>query len=237
MEQMTSDGQIWSGAALDNKLIFEALGAGVEEPHSGATAFAYLWRRFGPPAHGSDEHKNLCCYYLTTNRSDVALSVYPKALPLFYSIGYLLSCALRRELERPEREWGDARFQWWLSLHPEMRTKEKQAISEAYWADMLLPETAERVAEAIGEFPREQDFDSRWVPWCGMPKLAMRINRCLYAAMRELLRPVYVRDVPITIFGRITDEEAEQQSDAPRSKYAGYGVPLAAMDKLIADND
>lgn len=43
----------------------------------GFTAFAYLWRRFGPPWLESDDYKELCQYVLTTPIPSVYLTVYP----------------------------------------------------------------------------------------------------------------------------------------------------------------
>lgn len=63
-----------------------------------------------------------------------------------------------------------------------------------------------------------------------------RIRTAVIAAMREMLRPVYVRDVPINIFGRVTDEYASDWEPAERSKYAGLGVPIEAMDALLASD-
>ena len=44
------------------------------------------------------------------------------------------------------------------------------------------------------------------------------------ACLRDLLRPVFVRDVPITLLGKATTEELDQYDEAPRSRMAGYGV-------------
>ena len=60
-------------------------------------AFAYLWRRFGPPFDGSDPHKELCNYCLTTRMPGVLLYVSPK-LSAEISFGYLLKQKLFRKL-------------------------------------------------------------------------------------------------------------------------------------------
>lgn len=52
-------------------------------------AFAYLWRRFGPPQAGSDPYKDLCYYYLSTAADGVVLMVSPKS-GASYSFGFLL---------------------------------------------------------------------------------------------------------------------------------------------------
>jgi len=52
-------------------------------------AFAYLWRRFGPPIYGSDPYKDLVSYLLTTKMEGVFLSCrcYPTA-HIAFGIGF-----------------------------------------------------------------------------------------------------------------------------------------------------
>lgn len=50
--------------------------------------FAYLFRRFGPPEEGSDPHKEIACWYLTTPDPDVILWVSPRPSGAKYSFGY-----------------------------------------------------------------------------------------------------------------------------------------------------
>lgn len=59
-----------------------------------------------------------------------------------------------------------------------------------------------------------------------------RIETALHAAISELMRPVYVRDVDYNLLGRVTDEYPEWQKSAEHSPQAGYGLggydPVAA---------
>ena len=48
-----------------------------DKPPSGALLFAYLFRRFGYPNCGWDDHKNLVCYALTTPMPGLWLTVTP----------------------------------------------------------------------------------------------------------------------------------------------------------------
>ena len=68
--------------------------------------------------------------------------------------------------------------------------------------------------------------------WREADSLVRRVNEAVLAAMKELLRPVYVRDGALNILGRCADcfDDA-----APQSKYAGYGVPKRAMDAMIKE--
>lgn len=54
-------------------------------------------------------------------------------------------------------------------------------------------------------------------------QLAM-LESAITAAMAELLRPVYIRDVPINIFGVMRD--ADGWEPAERSRHAGRGIPI-----------
>lgn len=46
-------------------------------------------------------------------------------------------------------------------------------------------------------------------------------------------RPVYIRDVPINLFGRCNDSDRP----AEPSKYAGLGVPIEEMDKILKEEE
>lgn len=85
-------------------LIAEALGPGVDDPNSGLLAFAYLWRRFGPPMRGSDAYKDLCAYILTTGDPEVWIWLRVTASELRYSAKALaresISGAIWFEYER-----------------------------------------------------------------------------------------------------------------------------------------
>lgn len=64
--------------------------------------------------------------------------------------------------------------------------------------------------------------------WREAPAPLPRINLALLVAMRELLRPVYVRDAPINILGRC----GVDVDPAAPSRFAGYGVPLGALEHI-----
>jgi hypothetical protein len=145
--------------------------------------FAYLFRRFGYPVWGSDSHKSLVTYMLTTPDTDVILWCKPSHW-LRHSFGFGLSPRLDRES---------------MELCMAYRTVN----------------------------PREQRAD--WEA----TDCYKRIDRAVGAAMAELLRPVFVRDVPFNILGRVSDDDLIMRlKPAEHSPQAGYGLgrydPVAA---------
>ena len=191
-------------------------------------AFAYCWRRFGPPWWGSDEDKDLACYILHTPQPDVLLTLALSASPLPYAVGYLVTQAVMAAWRAPRERW-EAQFEaWWLTTTrptgeaapgaPDLRTQ-----FSPYWAarnDDSIVRDAEAV---IGPYPRH-----------GSPL----VRDALTAALIECLRPVKVRDIAINILGCVPDAAlATDTHDAcPRSVYAGDGIPKAAMDEQCARN-
>ena len=55
-------GDLCDGLAMAERVY----GPAAASPQSGLLAFAYCWRRFGPPWFGSDDHKELVKYILGT---------------------------------------------------------------------------------------------------------------------------------------------------------------------------
>ncbi len=50
------------------------------------------------------------------------------------------------------------------------------------------------------------------------------------AAMRDLLRPVYVRDVPINCYGRVDDDDEQLPEMVEHYHAAGYPIPLVLFE-------
>lgn len=186
-----------------------------EDKNSGLTCMAYLWRRFGPSPWGYDDYKDICVYYLTTPRPDTFLWVRPNGSGLFYATGYLITRELDERLQRP-------RFQWLRKVQAYyLKTGGKK---ENYWDAMMDPAFRRRAHREFGRCP---------VPahkYRQTKGLQRQFNDALLAAMRELLRPVFCRDVSINILGRCDDGGVEA---AKPSGLAGLGVPLAPVRKLL----
>ncbi len=119
--------------------------------------FAYMYRRFGMPEHGSDGYKEIANWYITTPDPNVALCVSPRLSGAEYSFGYAL--------------W-KARFDDWRS--EELKQVAIAALRTAT-DDLLCPvEVRVRYMNAKGEVPDDQivvvDEEVQVVPywkWAG----------------------------------------------------------------------
>jgi hypothetical protein len=181
----------------------------------GDAAFAYLWRRFGPSPHGYDDHKELCCYYLGTPLDGCLLWVSPRGGSV--GTGYLITRDLNDRAERPRTlHW--RKVAAWAREHG----RDPQAV---FWQPKILA----RAEADVGRFPKWDDVRN----WRTCRKVIRDINQALFDALRELLRPVAVRDLAINILGRCKTSCAE----APRSPLTGLGVPLEPMRALLRGED
>jgi hypothetical protein len=126
-------------------------------------AFAYLWRRFGPP-QPSDHHKQLCEYDLTTPDPEVGFWLACNPSTGGMEPGGWLARARVREIMATDRH---ARYDWPL-IDP----------TKGIYGGFAAPEGT----------PTRRALDA------------------IEAGMRDLLRPVFVRDVPINILGPIGDD-------------------------------
>ena len=123
-----------------------------------AAQFLYLFRRFGYPKYGSDPHKDIAVYWLTTPDPHIIMSCCPRA-SIHWSFGYAVSPLLRTYLNETRND-----------IQP-------------------------------------------------------RVHRACCAAMRELLRPVFIRDAPYNILGFVPPDSVWLRwKHAVRSTQAGYGV-------------
>lgn len=214
-------------------LAIEAWGNRCKEKNSALLGFAYLWRRFGPPWHGTDDYKKLVGYDLTTPDEQVFLTLNLGGCGLYLSIGYLAHESIREEVNKPMVEWCRKYDEWWWKQHPEFmdweETDENQRkVSKIYWEERGEDETVKKAIAVIGDSPPRLD-NKKWQEDSGV---VGRVNRALFEALKELDRPVYVRDCAINIFGRCDDSEDAVE----RSPYAGYGIPQEAMDALISND-
>jgi hypothetical protein len=102
---MADDSKVWHAESWDipeDLDLWEIAGGGfvsrsefvteeaVQMP--GPMLFMYLFRRFGPSEWGSDDHKEVACWYLTTPNPDVVLMVSPRPSGGKYSFGYGVNC-------------------------------------------------------------------------------------------------------------------------------------------------
>jgi hypothetical protein len=210
------NGALGSELIRGHDLAVEFLGEGATAIGSDMVAFAYLWRRFGPPWAGGDSHKTLATYYLTTPDPDVFLWL-SLGTSLALSIGYLIERGLDQETRQARAEWW-RNFELWV-----VRRNPDEATQGAWLSDNA------KIAEAkldLGDIPLREPAD-----WRLGSAIRIRVNEALIATLRDLMRPVYIRDVGINILGRKQHEDPIDKAEP--SVYAGYGVPKEAMDKWI----
>lgn len=239
-----------------NELAIEALGSGAEHPDSGIRAFAYLWRRFGPPRLGSDDHKDLAGYTLRTPDPRVFLSLTPSAVALAMDVGYLAHESFREELNRARTEWWD-RFLFRMDIEISARhgiTGDDVELSKQHpnWPAAMAEFEEVRwqphhvriipmipVEDTLVNVPRgrprgknrrKMNFGVRL--WRQGPPPMRQVNEALFAALRDLLRPVNVQGVRFNILGR--DPKTFRGPEAPNSPLAGLGIdhkPLHMLKK------
>lgn len=230
-----------TGAAGDDLvdgrvLALEAWGEAADQDNSSLTAFAYLWRRFGPPWLGSDDCKDLARWVLTTTDQEVWLVMRPGSSGISYGAAYLCTRAIRDENTRPCREWEQAFKEWWCVQQLDVdwnnwdtaSAEKKQATWKRFSDQRCQADVVERAEQVIGPYPPWQSTGD----WRNGSPIMRRVNVALFDAMQELLRPVTIRDQAFNLLGfcEATDE------NAPRSRYAGVGLRSARplLEKLAA---
>lgn len=163
----------------------QALGA---EPEAGAT-FTYCYRRFGPPNCPADSYKETVCYLLATRRSGLVLCVSIRAPGEKVSFGYLLNPldhkearaeCLRRQSVRAKQ------FDAWMRRTGRSAQPDGSASTEDHLA-------------FNSEFPRRDSAKTQGV--------LGEVHRALAAALREMARPVEVRDSLFNVLGPVDSSE------------------------------
>ena len=194
---------------------------------SGLVAFAYCWRRFGPPGWGSDDHKELAQYILCTSHADIFLALGLSASPLCYAVGYLVAKSFEKDWYAPLEQWELDFERWFMTqkLPSTKGTRPKQSFVQRCWEARFNTALVNAAEAAIGVYPHARKRERHPV-----------MQHVLHEALVELLRPVFVRDVAINILGRVADEDLDEREPAPVSDYAGYPVPKDAMDALLEED-
>lgn len=131
------------------------------------SAFAYLYRRFGPPKYSYDSYKHLACYYLSTEKEDLFLRIIPNH-SFCTSIGY---CVPKKEKNK-------------------------------------------RIEQKININSEDSDKYNKW---------NKEIHKYIYDALKELKKPVMVRDVHINFEG-VVDEKMEKYGVANCHETSGLGL-------------
>lgn len=201
----------------------------------------YCWRRFGYPIFGWDEHKELCSWIISTPFSEVFLNVKPSK---YFPFGTLFCSNFSSEYENclfgPRRK-KQKRFGEWAK---KILKQENNPIPF-----VTIFDSDEKLEHAFGKW-YGNDFESfyawntkrnellwkRWsessdpepdylnnlhdfekLPWHNPLRIG---HYAIETAMRDLLRPVYIRDQAININGNYEGDLPE----ADIYEKAGYGI-------------
>lgn len=228
--------------------------------------FAYLFRRFGYPNRGSDPHKDLVSYMLTTTRSDMLLRITPYAggdvsLGFSFYVPDDVSENSRRWIRR-DRDRHQAEFLDWIETEgriPEWADETAEAMVEGGWPieDGTTGWRRMMIGAAMISRPNGGEEDEpgkiRVIEWYRsvradyeaihpVPPLQWRSRdvaawsdddpmkpyaEAMMATLRDLLRPVYVRDVAIGIYGVIDEQHPHALGNVgPAAEEAGVaGMP------------
>lgn len=221
-----------SGAKGDDivdgcKLADEVWGDAADDPDTGPLAFAYLYRRFGPPPFTGDTYKDLACWLLTTPDPDVFLWLTPAGGAVRYAVGYIARKSVGEEARKADREWADRCLMWIAERVAEERpdlvsrgtgTDGLDELAEEGWRiaherawDIDIDGWWMRAAAAVGERPKSDP---------GSSAVHRRVNDALVRAMKSLMRPAYVRDIGLTIVGEVGRVPRPSGWAKPRAKGA-----------------
>lgn len=196
---------------------------------SSATAFFYLWRRFGPPNSGSDDHKELCRYNLGTANRNVILTIAPRSSGIALGVGYLVSpkllAAVREPLDTWHKRWGE----WYV------QEKIGPDTEDARWDARIDEAKRALAAAALGPPPLPPNL-TQVGRWRTADQSVRDANKALFDALRDLLRPVRLHGDAFDLFGpcRFADDI---DHEAPPSPLAGQLVPVAAMNRAVKKRD
>ena len=218
-------------------------------PNAGDT-FIYLFRRFGYPRFGWDGLKHLIQYQITTPMEGVLLIVEPAAAG-GGTFGYMLrediNQACVEEERKPYEDWTERFEAWAMKEHgieiirmfdpdndklnrmwqvwgADKQDRDFASESDAYNA-FFADQEAIRVkcVKAYSEivpFPKPLPLEDRIDE-----SIMKQVHTALCAAIMDLQRPVYVRDVMLNISGFVGWNATTNDDDAV--KYApgsGSGV-------------
>jgi len=222
-------GALPNHGSMGYRLAGELWGAAASGPDAGLLAFAYLYRRFGPPAWVHDAYKEIGAYCLTTPDPEVFLVLRCAADGIAFGVAYLTSEQIAEQAHKFDIEHEIDILQWLAGQvaveRPDLVTKRDEAgepseLSPEGWEivhrrrwdpapDQWGPLSwSGRAAAALAERPPEEGR-----PTSTRAELVQRVRGALRTTMQALLEPVGVRDVVINILGRVVEAPEEVQAD------------------------
>lgn len=225
-----ADYHVAKGGLFDlTEAVQEILG---DEPQLGAV-FMYLFRRFGYPKFGWDADKQLVQYFITTPMDGVMLVVEPDVTgggTFRYSLRKDINQACEVEDRTPYEGWIN-RFETWAKKEHgieiiwlfDQDNDKLNRMWQVWVADKQERDFASET-DAHNAFFDDQDIIKRKYlemyrevgdPFVLPPlvkdrsddSIMKQVNTALCAAIKDLLRPVYVRDMIISIKGVVSWSE------------------------------
>lgn len=180
-----------------------------------AQAFAYLFRRFGPPNAGSDGYKEICQYILVTPHPKLWLTVMirPSGGMFGYVMPEAFSWAVHEEYRASLEAWHAAFKTWRLERGIPLPGDDASAVRD--WGS--YSESFERVeAQYVAEGHSSVAEAAR------SGSLRQELDTALRSALEDLKSPVGVRDSNFSL----TEREIERKP-VSYSKWAGHSLAPA----------
>ena len=223
--------------------------------------FMYLFRRFGYPRFGWDGRKQLIQYHITTPMDGVGMTVEPDVTG-GGTFGYTLRKDIDQACEDEDNKpWKDRYerfeawaietkgietmhiyyepdhdklkrvFETWAADKDDADFKDDEEIRKAFYADQ-----AKITDDMLGLYYHEIEPHPKIIPLADRPggSIIKQVHAASCAAIMDLLRPVYVRDVALNIAGFVGWSEWMKEDDIVKyAPYSGCGVG----DKLEAKDE
>jgi len=192
--------------------------------------FAYLFRRFGYPRFGWDDSKHLVTYHITTPMAGVLLTVEPDVTGAG-TFGYMLrddiDRACEEEARKPFMDWMERFESWALKEHGievirlfDADGAKLKRVWEIWGADKQDRDFASEKEANKAFLGDQEEIRIKYVkmykkiePHPGFVRIAdlpddsilKQCHTALCATIKDMLRPVYIRDVMIDIRGKLQD--------------------------------
>jgi hypothetical protein len=207
------------------------------EEMEAAQLFLYLFRRFGPPIDADDEYKIAAAYCLTTPRDDTFLRIAihgsnSTGIHFGYAVTHEIGDRLRAEDNEYQKSWHQEKDAWFAAngiVIPD-------ASFETYWSkegDQIREDYQKALDAYCAAHPgkREELYDPP-VP------LKTEVNEALLVTIRDLQRPVNIRDIYFNPLGRIEDGDFDEADDDGEDWEVTYkGLPVAKYHRETSKED
>jgi hypothetical protein len=238
----------------ESSCIFELEAAAEEitEKLNAGDVFMYLFRRFGYPKFGWDGHKRLVMYHITTPMPGVILMVEPDVTGAF-TFACIMRKDIAEEHEAEDRkpfEERYKRFEAWAIAAKGVETMhvcyepDNDKLQRVWhtWcmanhvndfetygaAQRVFLDEQEKITETLMQEYAQIEPYAKHIPLAYRPddSIIKQVRNALCDTIKDLLRPVHVRDVMINIAGEVVwDETLNQDKDSVEcAADAGCGV-------------